>query len=191
MKKYIQIFCIVGSQLWVASAQASNFNYNYFQIGYIKSDIDLEDTNIDGNSFSLSGSFAVNQKVNAIALYQTGNFDLDLDTDLFGIGVGIHNPLSSNADAVFNAMFVDAQVKAASLGREDDAGYTVEAMLRYASNPKVEINAGIEVVNLYDDTENVFGVGTLIKFDSERSFVISYSKGDNSSDIGIGFRMEF
>lgn len=191
MNRYIKMLFVVGSQLCVAAVQASNFSYNYFQVGYLNSDIELEGTNVDGNSVSISGSFAVNQMVNAIALYQTGNFDFDLDTDLFGIGFGFHTPLTQSADAVFNAMFLDAQVNTESLGRSDDTGYSAEAKLRYSSNSNVEINAGVEIINLYDDTEGMLGVGALIKFDDERSFVISYDKGDKNRDIGLAFRMEF
>lgn len=191
MKKHLKFLYIVACLSWLSSTHASNFNYNYLQFGYINSNIDIKGTDIDGDSFFIGGSFAVNNRVNALAQYQTGNYDFNLDTDLFGFGFGFHTPLSSNADAIFNARLLDAQVKSKFLGRGDDTGYSGEAKLRYASNPYVELNAGIEVINLYDDTESMFGVGTLIKFDNERSVVINYSKGDTTRDITLGFRMEF
>ncbi|MBK9131513.1 MAG: hypothetical protein IPM20_07775 [Gammaproteobacteria bacterium] len=191
MKIYMQILCAVGFQLTTMSALASNFNYNYFQIGYTNTDIDLEGANVDGSSISLSGSFAVNQKINAVASLQTGNYDFDLDTDLFGIGLGFHNSLSSSTDLVFEALLLDAQVDTESLGRSDDTGYSAEAGLRYSTNANVELNASIEVIDLYDDTESMLSIGTLIKFDNERSFILGYSKGDNTRNIELAFRMEF
>lgn len=190
MKPIYQILATALCAVCAVTANASEFNYNYVQVSYIKSDLDLGSTDVDSDILALSGSFPITNNAFFSASFQTGDYDFDLDTDLFAIGGGYHTPVSPKIDIVLSAHYLDAQVKVASLGRADDTGHSVDAILRFASTPKVEIYGGVGYVDLYGSSDAVIGLGARVKFGGDRSFGVGYAKSDDASDISLSFRME-
>src|SRR6476659_3409872 len=77
----------------------SGFDYNFAQLSYDKHDVDLDrPSNIDGDGFTLSGSFKVGDDWHVYGSYGTVNADFGLNIDTWALGLGYNYPLKPNID---------------------------------------------------------------------------------------------
>ena len=165
--------------------QAGSFNYSYFQFGYLNSKIDSDANSINGNGGSLSGSFSVTQFLHALVKYEAVNFDSDIDTSTFSIGLGSHYNLSKDSDLTAAVKFVDAE-----FADSDDTGYELNAGLQYSKNPNYQLHADIIHVDVFKDSETSLNAGVRVKFANDKYIGFHYRNGEDSSDFGITIRMD-
>ena len=93
----------------------SGFDYNYAELSYDKHDVDISRApdNIDGDGFTLSGSFKLGDDWHVYGSYATANVDFGINVDTWALGLGYSYALKPNVDLYGRALYID---QSASLG---------------------------------------------------------------------------
>lgn len=171
------------------SAYAEGFDYDYFDLGYGRMDID--GINLDGDGFSLGGSVTITDNVHAFASYMSADFDFGVDATAYSIGVGYNTPMSDTIDFVGRVSYEKAEVSAGVIGADED-GFGVSAGLRFAASEDLEFNASLAYVDLGSGSgETAIGIGFLYDLSDKIAFGLNGSWGDDVSVYGIGGRFYF
>lgn len=130
------------------SAQ-SGFDYNFAELSYDKHDFDVSRApdNIDGDGFTLSGSFKVADDWHVYASYGTANLDFGIDVDTWVLGLGYNYALKPNIDLYGRVLYVD---QSADLGQfsPHDNGLGLQFRVRGRVNEKVEVEGGIQYLDV-------------------------------------------
>ena len=87
----------------------SGFDYNYAELSYDKHDFDVSRApdNIDGDGFTLSGSFKVGADWHVYASYGTANVDFGIDVDTWALGLGYSYSVKPNVDLYGRVLYID------------------------------------------------------------------------------------
>lgn len=176
------------------SAGAQGFDYNYFSVGYQRLNLDDGFFDVDGDGFGLNGSFAVNESFFVFAGYGMGEFEeqgITVDVDTLSAGIGWHTPLSEQVDFVAGLSYEYVDVGASGFGSQDENGYGLGVGLRYQASEAIELNAGINYVDLGDGDDTGFGLGLLYGVSENVDIGITGDWGDDSSAYGINGRFYF
>ncbi|MDH3988260.1 MAG: porin family protein, partial [Gammaproteobacteria bacterium] len=177
-----------------ASASAQGFDYNYFSVGYQRLNLDDGFIDVDGDGIGLSGSFELNESFFIFAGYAMGEFKeqgITVDVDSLNAGIGWHTPLSETLDFVAGLSYEYVEVGASGFGSEDENGYGLGVGLRYQASDAIELNAGINYVDLGDGDDTGFGVAMLYGVSESVDIGLSADWGDDSSAYGISGRFYF
>ena len=176
------------------SAGAQGFDYNYFSVGYQRLNLDDGFFDVDGDGFGLNGSFAVNESFFVFAGYGMGEFEeqgITVDVDTLSAGIGWHTPLSEQVDFVAGLSYEYVDFGASGFGSQDENGYGLGVGLRYQASEAIELNAGINYVDLGDGDDTGFGLGLLYGVSENVDIGITGDWGDDSSAYGINGRFYF
>ncbi len=176
------------------SAGAQGFDYNYFSVGYQRLNLDDGFFDVDGDGFGLNGSFAVNESFFVFAGYGMGEFEeqgITIDVDTLSAGIGWHTPLSEQVDFVAGLSYEYVDVGASGFGSQDENGYGLGVGLRYQASDAIELNAGINYIDLGDGDDTGFGVGLLYGVTENVDVGLTADWGDDSSAYGINGRFYF
>ena len=185
--------CALTSMLLGASVytHAGDFGYSYVQAGYTASETEFLDVDIDGDTFGFSGSAEISDSTYMIAGYSETDYDFDIDSTTFVVGLGGHTVVSINTDAFIEAAFINQDVEFSGFGSEDDNGYGINTGLRYAVSNRIELNTNISYVDIFDDTETSFGFGGRAKLNNAISLGASYGKADDTTAVTLSLRGNF
>lgn len=135
------------------ATHADTMDYSYVELGYV--DSELDDFDADGDGFALRGSLSVHENVFVFAGYQDVSFDPDarfapdIDITSFQVGVGGRYPLAPKIDLVGKFGIVKAELDAGSLD-EDEDGFTFGVRVRGEVMPKLELEGGLEYIDVDD-----------------------------------------
>ncbi|MGH8223316.1 MAG: outer membrane beta-barrel protein [Woeseiaceae bacterium] len=172
-----------------ATAAAEGLNYTYLQASY--GQVEFDDFDVDGDGFGISGSFALTEQFFLFGTYEMADFDFDVEADTFDLGGGFHAPLADNIDVVATLAYVYTEVSS-GFGSVDDNGYGIGVGLRALVSPKVELNGGVEYVDLSDSgSDTGFGAGFLFHINDMFSVGLSGSWNDDASAYSLGGRLNF
>lgn len=181
---------IVLSLAFAASASAENFNYNYLSAGF--GTLEFDDINVDGNGFTLDGSYAISDSLHVFAGYDTAGLDLGVDANTWNAGIGYNTSVSDKIDMVARLSYEYIEIDVPAVGSVDDNGLGLGIGLRYAANEEVELNAGIDYVDYSDGGDDTaFALGGRYKFTEEFSVGLDGSWGDDTSRYSISGRYYF
>ena len=137
MKSLLNV-ALIGLALVMGSASAAD--YNYVQAGYSASDF----TNRSADSWSVAASKELGSKLFILGDYTKG-IDSDLEQGTVGVGVGLHTPISTNAD-------IYGQVEATTVvvNRNDRTkyDYIAESGIRWQVSPSWELRGGVLASNI-------------------------------------------
>lgn len=173
-----------------ASASAKDFDYDYFSLSY--GNIEIDDSNVDGDGFGLAGSYAINEDFHVFAGYQSAGLDFGIDLSAFGAGIGYHTTLTPVVDLVASVSYQYIDFDAPGLGDADDNGLGLGVGLRFAASEEIELNAGISYVDFSDSgNDTSFGVGGLYSFTDAFALGLSADWGDDISSYTLEGRFYF
>jgi len=185
MKKQLVVAALLSG--FLAPAQAADIDYNYFQVDYQDRDLD----GLDSDAFRFSGSLALGDRFNLLGAYQTGEVTVgarDLDFDQMSLGVGFHAPVTDSTDVV-------ATVEAVSHDQDeigDDTGYRLGVGIRNRLADTIELTAGVDYLDIHDQEDTTFTIGSRFYVNEVTSFGIAYS--NSSEDVETfsgGLRIDF
>ena len=171
------------------SGNAGDFDYTYFEGGFVNTELDLGPLDVDGDGIGIKGSYAFNDRFHGFATYATQDFDFDVDANQFEIGGGYNWDLSPNIQAVGTLAFVSAEVESGPVSVDDD-GFGVGAGLRGRPAPKVEVEGGVDYVDL-DDSNTSFRIDGRYYFNDIWAAGGGISFDDDATSWRIGVRAEF
>ena len=176
--------------LFSTSAAAQGFDYSYLQLGY--GTIDLDDVNVDGDGFGVSGSYAVNTDWHLFAGYEAIGLDFGVDVTSFGAGIGYNTEMSPTVDMFARLSYQYIDLDAGGLGSIDDNGIGLGVGMRFAASDQIEIDAGINYVDLSDGgDETAFSLGALYNFTEAFSVGLGGSWSSDSSSYTLAGRVYF
>lgn len=174
----------------VANARAESPSYDFFELAYVKADID--NPNADGDGFGLGGSVSIHENWFMFADYSDFNLDFGVDLSLLDVGVGYRLPISDTTDLALKAAYVKADAST-GFGSADDSGYGIGAQIRGMVNKQLELNGGINYVDFGgsggDDTS--FEAGAVYSFTDNFALDGNFELGDDLNVYTLGFRFYF
>ena len=173
-----------------ASAVADGFDYNYLSLGY--GNVDFDDVGVDGDGFGLAGSYAINDSYHAFLGYNNSSLDLDIDATSWGAGLGYNRELTDKVDLVARLSYEYVEIDVPLAGSDDDSGIGLGLGLRIAASDKLELNAGINQVDLSDSgSDTGFSAGGLYSFTEAFSLGLGGNWSDDTSAYTVEGRFYF
>ena len=174
-----------------ASAQQNDhdFDYNFFQLDY--SNVELDDTSVDGDGFGLSGSYAINSNWHVFGSYQDLGLDFGADATLLAAGVGYNTEISPVVDGFARLSYQDFDLDAPGPGGFDDDGLGFGVGLRFAATPLDELSAAIDYVDYGSSDDTRFSIDARHSFTDSFSLGLAGSWGDNATIYTLGGRLYF
>jgi hypothetical protein len=168
------------------SAQASELNYNYIELGYQTTDV----AGVDFEGFDLNGSVAFSDNWYGFAGYAEGSNNI-FDVDQSNIGVGVH---TSGENAQWFGELSWVNVDFAGL---DDDGFQLAGGVRGFLGEKFEGNIRVSYADIGDLEERTgFGVGGVFHINETWGITGGYDYYDYDSGIdtdtwSLGVRASF
>ena len=104
-----------------ATAVADGPDYSYIQGSY--GQIEIDDVDVDGDGFGISGSAALTQHFHLFGGYTTADMGSGVDLNQLEAGIGYNHPVSDTVDVVLSLAYLSAEIDLAGLGSVDDSGY--------------------------------------------------------------------
>ncbi len=181
---------LIGLLAFSATASAEDFDYNWLSLGYGM--VDFDDINVDGNSFGIDGSYAINEDFHVFGDYEAANLDFGVDATTFSAGIGYNTEMSDVVDAFARLSYEYVEVDMPVFGSDDDSGFGFGVGLRFTAGPAVELNAGIDYVDYGsggDDT--ALSLGGLYSFTPTFALGLAGSWSDDVSSYSISGRFYF
>lgn len=178
--------------LLAGTAQAAELSYDYLELGWVNTDIDVPGAgDVDGDGFGIGGSYAITDNVHVFAGYQTVDLDFGVDLNALQIGAGYNRSIAPGTDFVGQLAYVDGEIDT-NIGDFDDSGFGLSAGLRHVFTPQVQAGASINYVDLDESgDETSFQVRGEYFFTDEFSAGLSLEFGDDTTTWIIGGRFYF
>ncbi|HEX2140337.1 MAG TPA: outer membrane beta-barrel protein [Woeseiaceae bacterium] len=173
------------------AAYAEGFDYSFVEGSYGQVDFD----GVDGDGMGIGGSFALTDSFHVFGGYETGDFDGGVDLNALELGVGYNMPVTDVVDFVASLSYVsaEAEVTVPGLGSisADENGYGLGVGLRGMATPQLELNGGIEYVDLDSGSDTGFGAGFLYHFSESLAVGLSGDWADDVNTYALNGRFSF
>ena len=169
----------------------SGFDYNYAELSYDKHDFDVSRApdNIDGDGFTLSGSFKVAEDWHVYASYGTANLDFGIGVDTWALGLGYNYSLKPNVDLYGRVLYIDQSASSGSFSSHDN-GLGLQFRVRGRVNDKVEVEGGIQYLDVASSDTSLQGS---VRYYFTRAFSagVGVTFGGDQDGLGINARYSF
>ncbi len=186
-------FCtfIALSSPGLPNAVAADFSYHYAQISHVSATDDSLETAIDFSAIGARGSYEINRDMAVTAGYFSGSYrPLPIDSRDLEMGITLHMPISHLSDFTLNASLLQSELQT-PFGDADDNGHRLKAGVRYYISHRLELDAFISQLKIFNDTDNMAGIELLAGISRNLSLAAGYSLGDNANSLLLGLRLEF
>jgi hypothetical protein len=173
---------------------AESFSYRYVDAALLfDTEVEIGDTDIDGDGIQLRASIPVNETFFVIGEFQTLDFDFDVDTTRLAVGGGGHWALNDQFDIIARLGLVREEIEFGD-DDDDDTGLFAGARGRFRPAPQVEVEAGVELLDLDtgDLNNDVFIVGEgRYNFNPQWAAGATLAIGDDTTQLGLYGRYNF
>ena len=183
LKKMTYLIAVAGLAGSVNVNAAPGISYNYAALQFIDQDVDDYDCNQDG--LRLSGSLALNDDFFALGSYSDVSGGR-CGSEAISAGIGYHTLFGADS-SLYGAL--SAENISPDIGGSD-SGLVVAAGLRGFINNNVEAKIELSHHTAFDGN-TVLGGGIAYWFAPQFSVTADVGLGSESSEIGIGLRMNF
>ena len=168
----------------------NDMSYSFIEGAYLDTEID-NGPDIDGDGFGLSGSVELGTNYFLTAGYSTQEFNAGVDLDQKSIGFGAYTNLSDTLDLMGTISYVDAEIDT-RFGGADDSGFGLGVGLRAVVAPNIELEGGINYVDLDDSGDDTsLALGGRYYFTEAFALGVGVGFGDDVTSWKIGARFEF
>jgi hypothetical protein len=168
---------------------AADFDYTFVDAGLVDTEIETGVGDVSGDGIGINGSFAVSDSVHIVAGYSDIGYDFNIDGSSMNVGVGFHTDINDDLDFVADVSYIDVEVDT-PFGSADEDGLGIGGGIRFHAGEKVELDAGLQYVDL-DDSDTVLNVGGRYYFSDSFALNASLSDADAGMSWIIGIRAEF
>jgi hypothetical protein len=170
-----------------ASRPTSGFNYSYVELEYADMEFDVPGGDIDGDGFTLKGSFELQGPWLAFASYGQADLDFGLDLDTWTIGAGYVHSLQDDLDLIGRVMYIKQDF---DLPGADDDGLGISGGIRYRVNQDFELEGALQYVHVDDSDTSLRAEGRYF-FTPEFSAGVALMFGGDAEGIAINARYSF
>lgn len=189
--KHLISTALTLSALLAGSAHSSSFNYSFVELGFGRSETEIDGASfdIDGNQRSISGNFELNETFFVGAGYSFTDFDFDIDGTTLGFNIGAHTSASDTTDLFATVRFIDAEIEdnVTNLS-EDDTGYGFSVGVRHALNSQIELNVGAVSSDLFDETDTALQFGGVANLTENFSVGLTIFNSDDTNGFNLPIR---
>jgi hypothetical protein len=177
--------------LAIGAASAAELDYNYFELRYVDTELDVGAFDVDGDGFEIGGSLELTPAVHIFANFQTLDFGSGIDVSAFEIGGGYAMPLRPGADLVARLSYIDGEIDT-PFGDEDDNGFGFSAGLRNMFSPQFEGRAFVNYVDLDESGDEIsFEIAGDYFLNEQVALGASLELGDDVTTWTLGARWYF
>jgi hypothetical protein len=173
--------------LAAAGPASADFDYNYGELRYVDTEIDVGPADFEGDGFRIGGGLELTPAVHLFGNFQTLDFNAGVDASAFEIGGGYAMPLASGSDLVGRLSYIDGEVEDA-----DDSGFGFSAGVRHMFRPQFEGRAFVNYVDLDESGEETsFELAGDYFLNEEIALGASLELGDDTTTWTLGGRWYF
>ena len=189
MQRLLATFSVAALTAIAPPAIAEGPEYSFAEVGFGRIDLDVLDTSVDADAYSLGGSLEIGDSYQAFLGYGTAQFDFNIDLDEWAIGGGFHGGLSPTSDFVVNVAYIRSDLST-PVGSADEDGFGVSVGVRNRITPKVELAGFVDYVDVGDGDFGVTGRAWYFLTDQ---FAVGANIGvaDDVTRFGIAGRLFF
>ena len=174
-----------------SKSSKSGFDYNYAELSYDKHDFDVSRApdNINGDGFTLSGSFKVGADWHVYASYGTANVDFGIDVDTWALGLGYSYSVKPNVDLYGRVLYIDQSASAGQFSAHDN-GLGLQFRVRGRVNDKVEVEGGIQYLDVASSDTSL---QASVRYYFTRAFSagVGVTFGGHQDGLGVNARYSF
>lgn len=170
--------------------ESPQFNYSYVELAYDEADFDVRGAEIDGDGFTLSGSFEINDDWHAFAAYGNSDLDFGIDIDTWALGAGYAFPLREDVDLYGRVLYINQEIDVPGFGDADEDGLGLQFRIRALVTDELEVEGGIQHVDV-GDSDTSLQVGARYHFTEAFSAGIGLTFGGDTDGLGINARYSF
>lgn len=176
-------------------AFADDISYSFLELGYQQIDLDdvfVPGVDVDGDGYSLAGSFEIGESAFIAGGYSQADFDFGVKLDTLSLGLGYHAGISDNVDVYGLLSAVRLEASASGIGNQDEDGYSAEIGLRGMIGDRFELSGSLGYVDLGDgaDTTEV-GAGLQYYVTESFSLGLAVNVDEDVTAYGAGIRIYF
>lgn len=194
---------------FAASAQdASGLNYNYVEGGYVATNLDNDNGDIDADGFGGNASVALSDNFHLFGGFSTQDTDtfevfdgtnqnrVNTDVNQWRLGLGYNLPIAATTDLVARAAYEKFEVDDVTVNGETfevndgDDGYSAEVGVRTAFTSNFEGHAFAGYEDFGNDADDFYGrVGAQVKFNPRWGISgdVKFADGDTQWFVGPRF----
>jgi hypothetical protein len=172
-----------------ASASAEDFSYNYVYLGY--GNTELDGVSVDGDGFSIGGSYGFTDSIHAFASYETADLDFNVDATRYNFGIGYNTSVSDAVDMFARLSYESIDFGLPGFGSIDDSGYGLSVGARFAASSAFELNAAVNFVDYGDGDDTGFEVGGLYSFTDSFALGLAAEWSDEFTTYVLSGRFYF
>ncbi|HEX2083392.1 MAG TPA: diffusible signal factor-reguated Ax21 family protein [Xanthomonadaceae bacterium] len=207
MKRSLLALTLLAALPFAAAAQdSSGLNYNYVEGGYVATNLDNDNGDIDADGFGGNASVALSDNFHLFGGFNTQDtdtFDLfetqdETNTDInqWRIGLGYNLPIAASTDLVARAAYEKFEIDDVTINGqtyevgEGDDGYSAEVGVRTAFTDNFEGHAFAGYEDFGNDADDFYGrVGALVKFNPSWGISgdVKFADGDTQWFVGPRF----
>ena len=207
MKRSLLALTLLAALPFAAAAQdSSGLNYNYVEGGYVATNLDNDNGDIDADGFGGNASVALSDNFHLFGGFNTQDtdtFDLfetqdETKTDInqWRIGLGYNLPIAARTDLVARAAYEKFEIDDVTINGqtyevgEGDDGYSAEVGVRTAFTDNFEGHAFAGYEDFGNDADDFYGrVGALVKFNPSWGISgdVKFADGDTQWFVGPRF----
>lgn len=181
---------IAAAQQSSTRPESPSFNYSYVELAYDETDFDVGNAEIDGDGFTLSGSFEINEDWHAYASYGNADLDAGIDIDTWALGAGYVFPLREDIDIYGRVLYINSEADFPGFGDSDEDGLGLQARIRVLVADELEIEGGVQHLDV-GDSDTSLQVGARYHFSQSFSAGIGLTFGGDADGLGINARHSF
>ncbi len=178
-----------------SSAVAREISYDYIEGAYTSTTVSTSSMDIDGDGFSVVGSFSVTPNIAIEGGYGTVSFDrafgVDVDATELYFGLTAHTSVAPGTDIFGNFSVLNGEFEASngfSTYSTDDTGNVISIGLRHMLNNVAELNMSFSRVDIFDDASNAFNFGGRYHISNQFSLGAGFSTGDDVETLSLNAR---
>lgn len=166
--------CIAALLTLPAAVMAKGLSYNYLEGSYVIPEQD--------DALRLAGSFAINPQF-FVKLEGTAYDGVNLFSGELGFRHALNDKLDLNITG--GGLYADPD------GGGSETGFTFGGALRAQVLPQLEVNGGLQYLDIDNSSEVGFSVGAVYSFTPQFGLVGGGRFIDNSDEFSVGLRYNF
>ena len=204
MKRSLLTLTLLAALPFAAAAQdSSGLNYNYVEGGYVATNLDNDNGDIDADGFGGNASVALSDNFHLFGGFSTQDTDtfelleggnrVNTDINQWRVGLGYNLPIGASTDLVARAAYEKFEVDDVTIDgqryeiNDGDDGYSAEVGVRTAFTDNFEGHAFAGYEDYGNDADDFYGrVGALVKFNQNWgvSGDVKFADGDTMWFVG-------
>lgn len=171
------------------AAQAGEFDYNYIDAGFSRTELDVAGEELTGRGYNFAASFDLADHWHLHGALNHSSFDYNLKTNENEIGLGYSRGIAHGLDLTAALSYVSAEISNTAIGALNADGYIAGMGLRAMAGEKVELFANADYVDLgKNETEMVYLAGAGVRVTDRVQLRLALRESDEGARWGLTWR---